>query len=66
MASSSIFKMLAATAHGKGGKAAREVNDFYSTDPKAVEDLLRYVKLQNHVTLPKYWFLMVTRLMLLI
>lgn len=52
MAKGSIFKMLAATAHGKGGKAAREVNDFYSTDPKAVEDLLRYVQLQNHVTEP--------------
>lgn len=27
-------------------------NDFYSTDPQAVEDLLRYVKLQKKITEP--------------
>lgn len=36
--------MMSATSHGSG---EREYNDFYSTDPQAVEDLLRYVKLQK-------------------
>ena len=39
-----IFKMLASTSHGS---SVRGANDFYSTDPQAVEDLLRYVKLQK-------------------
>lgn len=39
-----IFKMLAASSHSKD---AREEHDFYSTEPKAVEDLLRYVDLQH-------------------
>lgn len=44
-----IFKMLAASSHSKD---AREEHDFYSTEPKAVEDLLRYVDLQHKVTEP--------------
>lgn len=61
-----IFKMLAASSHSKD---AREEHDFYSTEPKAVEDLLRYVDLQHKVTslvvvmviLLMYYFLMVMR-----
>ena len=44
-----IFKMLAASSHSKD---AREEHDFYSTEPRAVEDLLRYVDLQHKVTEP--------------
>lgn len=44
-----IFKMLAASSHSKD---AREEHDFYSTEPSAVEDLLRYVDLQHKVTEP--------------
>lgn len=44
-----IFKMMAASSHSKD---AREEHDFYSTEPSAVEDLLRYVDLQHKVTEP--------------
>ena len=35
----SIFKQLAASSHSE---EEREQNDYYATDPKAVEGLLRY------------------------
>lgn len=44
-----IFKMMAASSHSSD---VREEHDFYSTEPNAVEDLLRYVDLQHKVTEP--------------
>lgn len=44
-----IFKMMASSSHSSD---VREEHDFYSTEPNAVEDLLRYVDLQHKVTEP--------------
>lgn len=42
----SIYKQLGASNHTDDG---REQNDYYATDPKAIDDLLRYQKFNHNI-----------------
>lgn len=42
----SVFKQLGASSHTE---EEREQNDFYATDPKAIDDLLRFEKFDNNI-----------------